>query len=190
MTPATKPAWEPIETYQAFPTYATQEAALAAGIPGAKTYTATDDEKNWIDPKANEPGPGKRIATYKGAPWVLYLDGTFSGKLIDADQNGIVEDLAMPVAEALKLNIKPSGPGMTNVPGTGNVVPVPLNGALAPTQKIRRETPMGAWKVRNFDVLLPAEESQKTLQLQLGGLANAVAALAVQVAKIAAKLGV
>jgi len=161
-----KKAWQDLKDLLAFVSFATQEDAIAAGVPAveAKAYVANEDEKNWRDPDANKPGPGKRHFNVKGVPWVMYLNGTFTGKLVDAEQNGIVEDLAMPVAEALKLNILPKGTGMTNVPATGRVVPVPLSAPLAPTQKIRREMPLGPWKIRNLDVILSTEQASQDAQ--------------------------
>lgn len=181
-----KKAWQDLKDLLAFVTFATQEEAAAAGNPVAKNYVANEDEKNWRDPDADKPGPGKRLFTSKGVPWVLYLNGTFSGAQVDADQNGIVEDLAMPVSEALKLNIPPKGTGQTNVPITGRVVPVPFSAPLAPTQKIRRETPMGPWKIRNYDVPLPSEQAAQDAQSSAAGVARIEA----KVDKILFKFGI
>jgi hypothetical protein len=180
--PETKPAWEPIEDYLTFVTYPNQETAAAAAAPGARNYVATEDQKDWYDRNAGQPSPGKRLFTSRGVPWVLYLYGAFTGKL-DNDGNGIVEDLAMTVDEAAKVNIIPKGPNMTNIPQTGNTVPVPFISPLSPTQKIRREMPMGGFKIRNIDVLLPGEQAQQNLE-------NTLAEILANQRKIMTALGI
>jgi len=186
-----KLAWEGLEKLQAFPTFATQDAAAAAGAPGAKDYVSTQDERNHFDPNPAEPADYK-IHFYVGSVlWVMYRF-VFGGKL-DPDQNGILVSLAMPAEQAGKVNIKPSGTGMTNVPGTGKVMPVPLKRDLLPTEKIRRQTAFSNFQIRNLDVALPSEVAAstvdsmaKTVQDLLTGLAE----VQLKLGKIMAKLGV
>jgi hypothetical protein len=190
----TKPAWESLEGHQVARTFATQEDAAAAGAPGAKTYVATEDQKLWFDPKAGEPdpepGPGespkpktKMHFQIGGLPWVVY-HYCFRDKA-DANQEGVLENLALPVPQAIKLNIKPTTVG-GSAPGTGNTVPVPLNGPLSPTQKIRRPSHMAGWEIRNIDVQTEPEQVADQAQ----ATAAAVVRIEGTVNKIATKLGV
>ena len=164
--PETKPAWEPLEGHQVVRTFATQEEAATAGVPGAKNYVAAEDQKLWFDPKAGEPDPEpapgktpkpktKEHFEVGGVPWVLYLF-CFKDKR-DANEDGVLESLALPVSQALKLNIKPTVVG-GSAPGTGNTVPVPLSGPLEPTQKIRRRSSFAGFEIRNVDVPTETEK--------------------------------
>lgn len=172
---AAKPAWESLDSIQAFVSYQDQNAASAAGAPGAKEYVSTRDRKAWFDPK-----PGDKGATPEnpqgfkdhfemgGVKYVRYLHA-FKGQ-IAPDQSGIVENLVMTLDEAGKVNIMPSGPGMTNVPTTGKDVPTPFRQGLSPTQKLLRKTPMEDFDIRNMDVILPAEQAAQDAQSIFAGV--------------------
>lgn len=190
----TKPAWESLEEHQVATTFQTQDKAAAAGAPGAKTYVATEDEKLWFDPKAGEPDPEptpgetpkpktKQHFDIAGVPWVMYLF-CFKGKA-DANQDGVLENLALPVSQALKLNIKPTTVG-GSAPGTGKIVPVPLNGPLTATQKIRRPTHTAGFQIRNIDVQTEPEQVADQAQ----ATAAAVVRIETKLNAIGAKLGV
>jgi hypothetical protein len=180
----TKPAWESLEKLQAFPTYQDQAAAAAANAPGAKEYVANQDERHWYDPDPGAPSPFKTHFEVGAVPWVMYRFA-FTGKM-DADENGIVSSIAMPIAQAGKVNIMPSGLGMTNLPSTGRTVPVPMSRDLAATEKIRRQTPFSAAMIRNVDVMLPGEAAAQTVELMAVALAQANQKLD----KVLAKLGI
>lgn len=177
-----KTAWESLEGHQAFTTYATQADAAAASAPGAKDYVATQDEKGWHDPKADTTEDGRRQIKVGGVPHVMY-PAVFTG-VADAAGIGIVEELVIPVAQAKKVNIKPTGTGMTNVPGTGNTVKVPLK-PMTVFQKIQRRSGVSNFWIRNTDV---AEESNTAVDLS--PTLAALAALDAKVDKILAKLGI
>ena len=192
--PETKPAWEPLEGHQVVRTFATQEEAATAGVPGAKNYVAAEDQKLWADPKAGEPDPEpapgetpkpktKQHFEVAGVPWVLYFF-CFKGKC-DPNQDGVLETLALPVAQALKLNIKPTTVG-GSAPGTGNTVPVPLTGPLSATQKIRRPAPLGGFQIRNLDVPLPTEQAAQ----ESSATAAAVARIEAKVDKLLAHFNI
>ncbi len=159
----TKPAWESLEKLQAFPTYQDQASAAAANAPGAKEYVANHDERHWYDPDPGAVSLFKVQFEVGGQPWVMYRFA-FTGKM-DAGENGIVSSIAMPLAQAGRVNIMPSGNGMTNVPSTGRVVPVPLTRDLSGTEKIRRQTPFSAFMIRNMDVMLPSEVAAQTVDM-------------------------
>lgn len=180
--PETKPAWESLEKLQAFPTFQNQDAASLAQAPGARNYLPTQDERNWYDPNPGEAGPFRVQFEVGGAPWVMYRFA-FTGKM-DAAENGIVSSIAMPITQAARVNIKPSGAGMTNVPGTGKVVPVPLNRDLLPTERIRRQTPFSPFEIRNLDVSPPSEQAAADAQQT----AAATVRIEAKVDKILAKL--
>ena len=179
---STKAPWEPLESYQEFPTFATQADAAKVLAPGALDYVATEDAKNWFDPNADLPGDGKVFFPISGVPWVIY-PRAFSGKL-NPDETGIVGNLAIKVSEAKKVNIPPTGTGMTNVPATGLVVPVPLK-PLAATQKLLRPNPFSPFQVRNTDVPLAGDGDQ-----QSGVILAALGRLEIKINKIMAKFGI
>ncbi len=177
-----KPAWQSLEDQQAFTTYATQADAVAASATGAKDYNPAQDEKGWLDPKADTTEDGRRQIKVGGVPHVMY-PAVFTG-VADAAGDGIVEELVIPVAQAKKTNIKPTGPGMTNVPGTGNVVKVPLK-PLTVFQKIRRRSGVSNFWIRNTDV---AEESNTAVDLS--PTLAALASMSTKVDKILVKFGI
>lgn len=196
--PETKPAWENLEKLQAFPTFQDQDAAAATLAPGARGYIPTDDEKNWYDPNPAKKEYGKVHFTVGTEPWVMYP--YVFNKRLDANQDGLLDNVAMPVDVAGKVNIKPSGLGQTNVPGTGHTVPVPFSRDLLPTEKIRRQTPMGDFDIRNIDVQLASEIAAETVDsisdevvaigTMVTALAQAMELVNERLAKIMAKLGI
>jgi hypothetical protein len=176
-----KPAWELINAYWAFKTYATQEDAAKNEAPGARSYRITHDEKNWYDPDADKPGPGKSFFDIGDAPYVVY-ENVFMGKLAP---DGALDRIALTVDFAKRVNIKPTGPGATNTLGTGKVTPVPLKGPLASTQRIMQpNNPFAPLMIRNLDVPEPKDALGAT------ALMGAIADLATKIDKLLAKFGV
>ena len=172
-----KSAWVGLSTIQAFPSYQDQAAAAAAGAPGAKNYLAAKDRKPWFDPTPESTGATpenpkgfKDHFEMGGVQFVRYLFA-FKGKRA-ADESGGVENLVMTLTEAATVNIAPTGPGMTNVPGTGKDVPTPFKQNLLPTQKLLRQTPLSGFDIRNLDVILPTEQAAADAQSTTAAVAR------------------
>ena len=194
-----KQPWEPLANYQLFPTFATQADADAAKAPGAKNYAPGDDTKGWHDPDADKPGGGKLHFEVNGIPHVFY-PFVFRGKTNpDATQDpatqfGLLESLVIPVEVAKRVNIKPSGLGMTNIPGTDRTIPVPL----APLGEFQRIMAFGGpgsivMKVRNLDVPLPTEATAANTEAVLvavQAIGAAVQVIGVKVDKLLVKFAI
>ncbi len=168
----TKPAWELLDAYYAFPNFATQDDAAQANAPGARNYLASEDDKHWFDPKADLPGEGKTLFSINSVPHVMYHRAFFGRQY--SDGSGVLEPLVIPVAFAKRVNIIPTGTGTTNWPATGKTVPVPIN-PLLPTQILLRPNPFSPFQVRNTDVMLSDEEQQSTQAEILAGVRKILA---------------
>lgn len=176
-----KQAWEPLESYQEFPTFATQDDAAKVNAPGARDYVAEHDDKHWFDPDPADGRDGKFTFDLSGVPHVFYprvVTGAMS-----PDGSGRVTSLVIPVVQAAKVNIIPTGPNTTNWPATGKSVPVPML-PFGAEQKLLKPNPFSPFMVRNTDVPLPADEAGLTPVMA------AINGLRVQVDKILAKLGI
>jgi hypothetical protein len=172
-----------MDGYQEFTTFATQDDAAKVNAPGAKTYVAAEDSKGWFDPNPEDGTEGKFNFTM-GDKLMVFYPRVFLGKMTDQGV-GITVSLVIAAEFAKRVNIPPTGPLMTNVPGTGKVTPVPLK-ALAATQVLLRPNPFSPFQVRNTDVPLAEEAAQQ-------GAADTLATLKrveTKVDKIMTKFGI
>ena len=137
--------FEPLSSFEMFPTYATRAEAAAAGLV-VKDWNPARRPKYWADDF-----PTKDF-DLDGVPMIIY-PRAFFGKL-DDDEYGVTEPLVLSVEEAGQCNIPPTGTGQTNVPGADKSPrPVPLL-PLGDRQRIMRPGPFAGFQVRNLDVPL------------------------------------
>lgn len=109
---------QPISVLNLFQTYASREAYEQSTGKTCPTWDPTRAPKAWEDPGAQQKLKVGTVA------YTVY-DRIFVG--FDASGAPIFEPLGMPVAEAKTVNIAPTGPGSTNVPGaSAPTVPCPL----------------------------------------------------------------
>lgn len=151
-----KPMFQKLEEFQEEVTYGNQAQAIAAGIPGADIYTAGFPEKNWVmtEEKARKI-PGAQVFNFAMSGVVQTLitfPYAFFGKsaVMGTISVGVLENLTIPLDKLNTLNIKSTGEGQTNVPGTGYSWPVPMK-PLTGVQRIERV--QMSWQVHNLDVV-------------------------------------
>jgi len=114
-----------------FPTYATREDFQAATLEEAPPWNPYRFPKNWFDPNAKT-NPS-RVIVYEHA---FAVDANTGQVLENPDGTPKFDKLALSRDEAATVNIPPTGPGQTDVPGADQTpVPVPMR-ALAPNEVI------------------------------------------------------
>jgi hypothetical protein len=112
-----------------FPSYATPEDFEKATGQACPPWDPTRAPKHWYDPKPVKKfvGPGNIAYTSYDRVWLGSRD---------AANNPVLDPLVISMDQAAAVNIAPTGPGTTNIPGADvPEVPAPMR-ALEPNEEL------------------------------------------------------